>query len=268
MKNRITVLFALSLLLLLGSCSEYPKILKNNDLKIKLEWAEKLYKKGDFTRAQPLYEQLAVNYRGTSLSENMQYYNAYCFYGMKDYDMATYLFKRFCNDFSISKFTEECNYMFCYTEYLSSLPTYLDQSDTKKCMEDITSFIGSYPDSKYIASCNQLADKLREKLELKAFNSAYLFYKTEEYKAAAISFTNLLKDYPESGHKEESEFYIVKSHYLYAKNSLDIKKIERFTQMIKSYEEYRSDFTTSYAKEAGKMNEDAAKQIEMINSGK
>ena len=68
--------------MLFASCSEYPKILKNKDMKQKLEWAEKLYKKGDYVRAQPLYEQLAINYRLTSLSEDLQYYNAYCFYGM------------------------------------------------------------------------------------------------------------------------------------------------------------------------------------------
>ncbi len=260
MKNRITVLFVLPLLLLMVSCSEYPKILKSNDLKIKLEWAEKLYKKGDFARAQPLYEQLAGFYRGTSLAENMHYYNAYCFYGMKDYEMATYLFKRFCNDFRRSNMAEECNYMFCYTEYMSSLPTYLDQTDTKICMEDITAFIGTYPDSKYIPYCNELTDKLRAKLELKAYNSAYLFYKTEEYKAAAISFVNLLKEYPETEHKEESEFYIVRSHYMYAKNSLDAKKVERFSQMIKSYNEYSLDFKGDFAKEAANMYEDADKQ--------
>ncbi len=268
MKNRFTVLFCLSIVLLLSSCSEYPKILKNNDVKLKQEWAEKLYRKGDYTRAQPLYEQLAIYYRGTALSEDMQYYNAYCFYGMKDYDMSTYLFKRFCNDFSSSPKAEEVNYMFCYTEFKSSLPTNLDQTDTKKCMEDITLFIGTYPDSRYIPLCNGLADKLRQKLELKAYNSAYLFYKTEEYKAAAITFTNLLKDYPETEHRQEAEFYIVKSHYLYAKNSQQAKKQERYQLVIKTYNEYHADFTKDFAKEAGKMNEESGRQIEKLKAGK
>ncbi len=268
MKSRTTLLFILPLLLLIASCSEYPKILKDNDMKLKLEWAEKLYKKGDYTRAQPLYEQLAIYYRGTALTENMHYYNAYCFYGMHDYEMATYLFKRFCNDFSNSKLAEECNYMFCYTEYMSSLPVYLDQSDTKKCMEDITQFIGSYPDSKYIPYCNQLSDRLREKLELKAYNGAYLFYKTEEYKAAAIAFSNLLKDFPESEHKEEAEFLIIRSYYLYAKNSLEAKKVERYEQVMRSYEEFRFDMKGDYAKDALKMNEESARQIDKIKNVK
>jgi len=248
--------------MLFASCSEYPKILKNKDMKQKLEWAEKLYKKGDYVRAQPLYEQLAINYRLTSLSEDLQYYNAYCFYGMKDYEMSTYLFKRFCNDFSNSKRAEECNYMFCLTEFKSSLPIYLDQTDTKKCMDDITEFIGAYPDSKYIPYCNELADQLRQKLEQKAFNAAYLFYKTEEFKAAAISFANLIKDFPETSHKEDAEFYIMKSHYLYAKNSTDIKKSERFMQATKSYDEFHYDFKDAHVKEANSINEDALKQIE------
>src|SRR5262245_59737630 len=102
MRNRIAVIFILPLVLLLASCSEYPKILKSNDYKDKIYWDEKLYRKGDFSKAQPIYEQLAVYYRLTALAEDFQYYNAYCFYGMGDFEMATYLFKRFCEDFPSS----------------------------------------------------------------------------------------------------------------------------------------------------------------------
>jgi outer membrane protein assembly factor BamD len=265
MKSRFAVFFILSLFLF-SSCSEYPKVLKSNDLKLKLEWAEKLYKKEEFSQAQPLYEQLAIYYRGTALAEDMHYFNAYCFYGMRDYEMATYLFKRFCNDFGTSRRAEECNYMFCYTEYMSSLPEYLDQTDTRKCMEDISLFIGTYPDSKYIPNCNLLADKLRAKLELKAYRSAYLFYKTEEYKAAAIAFTNLLKDYPETEHREEAEFYIIRSYFLYAKNSFETKKMDRYGQVLSAYQEYRSDLKADFAKDAAKMNEEAGKQIEKLKA--
>lgn len=266
MLRKYPLLFILSFLILFSSCSEYPKILKNQDMKQKLEWAEKLYKKGDYARAQPLYEQLAVYYRLTILSEDLQYFNAYCFYGMKDYEMSTYLFKRFCHDFPTSKRAEECNYMFCLTEYKSSLPINLDQSDTKKCMDDIAEFIGLYPDSKYIPYCNELSDKLRQKLEMKAYNAASLFYKTEEYRAAAVSFTNLIKDFPETSHKEEAEFKILKSYYLFAQNSTDKKKAERYRQATLSFEEYHYDFKDTYADEARKMHEEALKQIEKYKS--
>jgi outer membrane protein assembly factor BamD len=264
MKIRLPAYFLLLFLFLLGSCSQYPKILKGNDMKLKLEWAQKLYKEGDYSRAQPLYEQLAIHYRGTSLAEDLHYYNAYCFYGMKDYDMATYLFKRFCEEFGASPRLEECTYMYCYTEYLNSLPANLDQTDTHKCIEDITLFIGQFPDSKYIPQCNNLMDNLRKKLELKAYNTAYLFYKTEEYKASAITFTNLLKDYPDTEFKEEAEYFIIKSYYLYAQNSIEAKKAERFRTVMKSYEEYKTDFTKEYSADALKMYDNSKKQVEKL----
>ncbi len=266
MKIKKTVLYVLPLLMFLISCSEYPKILKSPDMKVKLEWAEKLYKKGDYTRAQPLFEQLASYYRGTSVAEDMQYFNAYCYYYMKDYDMATYLFKRFCDEYSGSKRAEECNYMFCLTEYLNSLPVELDQTDSYKCVEDISLFIGLYPDSRYIPSCNSLLDKLRKKLEQKAYNAAYLFYQTEDYKAAAICFTNLIKDYPETEFRQDAEFYIIKSYYTYARNSVETKQTERYRTMIKAYNEYRADLSGSNAKEAARMSEDAQKQIDKLEN--
>jgi outer membrane protein assembly factor BamD len=129
-------------------------------------------------------------------------------------------------------------------------------------------FIGTYPDSKYIANCNSLSDKLRQKLETKAYNSAYLFFKTEEYKAAAISFINFLKDFPETEHKEEAEFYIVKSYYIYAKNSNELKQLERYKQAQTAYQEYQNDFKKDFAKDAVKMNEESGRQIDKLNGVK
>ena len=63
LKMRQTFPFLL-LVVLLSSCNEYQKALKNTDTKVKYELAEKLYNEKDYKRANRLFEQIAPRYIG------------------------------------------------------------------------------------------------------------------------------------------------------------------------------------------------------------
>jgi len=114
--------------------------------------------------------------------------------------------------------------------------------------------INVYPDSYRVENCNNMIDKLREKLEEKAYNAAILYYKMERYKSTILSFENVLKDFPNSKYKEDILYYIVKSYYEYAKNSVIEMQKERYSAAIESYENLRFSFPESnYLKQAEKI---------------
>ncbi len=46
---------------------------------------------------------------------------------------------------------------------------------------------------------------------------------------------NILKDFPDSQHKEEILYYILESYFNYAVNSIADKKKDRFDKAIESY---------------------------------
>jgi outer membrane protein assembly factor BamD len=78
-----------------------------------------------------------------------------------------------------------------------------------------------------------------------------LYYDVEDYKAAIVSFKNLVKDYPESKYTEEANFMILKSQYLLAINSIDKKKKQRLLDAEKSYLKFIDTYSKStYLKEA------------------
>ena len=78
-------------------------------------------------------------------------------------------------------------------------------------------------------------DQLRFKLENKSFQIARLYYRTGNYSAAVVAFSNVIKDFPTTQFKEECLYLSVKSAYLYAKNSIEAKKSERFKNAIENY---------------------------------
>jgi len=69
-----------------------------------------------------------------------------------------------------------------------------------------------------------------------------------------------LKDFPETKHREEQLFLILKSSYLLADNSVPSKQKERFQSTIDEYYSFVGEYAQSdYAKEAKKMYDVAMK---------
>lgn len=236
---------------LMISCGQYRKVLKSSDIKLKYSTAVTLYEKGDYHRAMQLFDELLIYYRGTDTSEKINYYYAYCYFGEEDYLEAGYYFTKFTSTFPTSKYAEECTYMSAYCQYLYSPEYGLDQTISIDAIKQMQLFINQYPKSTRVAKCNEIIDELRYKLEKKEFETARLYYKIQSYQAAYIAFKNVLKDYPDTKHKEEVYFYMLSSSYLYAQNSIETKKKERLELARDAYISLTTTFPESgYSKEA------------------
>lgn len=238
-------------LLLLNSCSKFQRHMKSTDMEAKYEAAVKYYEKKDYYHALQLFEELITVFRGTSKAEKSYYYYTYCTFYVDDYIMAAYHFNNFVQSYPVSPFAEEMQYMYAYCYYLDSPISSLDQTSTVEAIDKFQLFINKYPTSSKVEESNKRIDELRQKLEEKAFANAKMFYHTENYKAAVISFANLLKDYPYTIYKEESLFLSLKSSYLFAMNSIDSKRVERMKLASEDYYKLVDNFPQSkYLREA------------------
>ena len=71
--NKILLLF---LVFLFFSCNEFQKLLRNEDVKIKYEMAEKYYENEEWRRASTLFEQIQPKYRGKPQGERITFFYA------------------------------------------------------------------------------------------------------------------------------------------------------------------------------------------------
>ena len=78
----------LVLAIALQSCSEFQKVLKNEDVKAKYDMAEKFYEEGDFKRANRLLEQIAPKYVGKPQGERVMFFLANSYFELEDYNTA------------------------------------------------------------------------------------------------------------------------------------------------------------------------------------
>lgn len=256
----------LIIITLLSSCSKYDKLLKEGTVQERLAMANEMFDKGNYFKAVQLYDALMVELRGQPQFEEVYYRYAWCHYHQEQFLMAAYYFKSLTKNLPTSKYAEESLYMAAYCQYLESAEPSLDQSPTNDALNEFQLFVNRYPNSDKVAKCNELMDELRFKLETKAFNTAKLYYQIEEYKAAIVSLSNVIKDYPATAYKEEVMFLLIKANYFYAAGSIESKKKERFMQADLAFKKFEAQFPESaFLKEARSLNEKINQQLSKLN---
>jgi len=242
----------------LFGCSDYQKLLKSDDYQKKYEKAIEYYNQDDYYRALQLFDQVIPVYRGKEEAEDLFYYYANSYYQQEDYTMASYYFKRYAKNFPETDRAGEARFMSAYCKYLESPRYSLDQTKTREAIGELQAFANQYPDSDKIDRVNKLIDGLRTKLEKKIYHKAELYFNMGKYEAAIVSYNNLLQKYPDTKYREEALFKILKARYIYAKNSVPSKQLERYESTIEAYDKLMTYFPESdYKDTAKKMYQEA-----------
>lgn len=238
----IIAFFAISIL---AGCGGINKILKNKDPHYKLRMAEQYYAKKKYNYAQQVYEDVMPFFKAEKEFEDIYYKYAYTAYYQKDYMNAENLFKTYLEIFPNSARAEEIDYMRAYTFYMQSPKPELDQTNTIKAMNMMQIFINTHPGSTRIPEANAIIDEARKKLEIKDYKSAQLYFDLGQFKAAAVSFSNLLDAYPESESSDSYKLMEVRSYFRYAEMSVAGKKEERFAKVIEVANDFKDRFPES-----------------------
>jgi outer membrane protein assembly factor BamD (BamD/ComL family) len=166
-------------------------------------------------------------------------------YQQGDFMISAYHFKNFYDLYPNSDRAEECLFMYAKSYQRLSPKPDLDQTYTNKALDAFALFLNAFPNGKYVSQVNESVAALRKKLETKALNTCQLYYRTSNYKAASVSFTNILKTFPDIAEGEYVTSMIIKSYFNYAKNSIPSRKSERFEHVIKDYSDFKDKFANS-----------------------
>ncbi len=232
---------------------EYNQISKKGTVEEKYNFALKAYDKQDYRKSSSIFEELLPLFRGKDALDGLLYNLAYSYFYDKDYFMAAYYFRTLARQFPNGQRVEEATYMSAYCKSLESPDFRLDQSATKEAIKQLQLYINYYPESRRVEEASRLIVEMRAKLALKAFNIAGMYYRRGLYNAAAITFNNFLRDYPESPDREQAMFLMLKSRFLYAKNSFKHLQPERYRKVLDIYDMFLRNYAGSrYREDADK----------------
>ncbi|MDW8297558.1 MAG: outer membrane protein assembly factor BamD [Raineya sp.] len=250
----------------LGACSKFNKIRKSKDPLEKYQAAVEYFEQKSYLKALALLEEVEPLLRGKKEYEKAQYLMAHAYFKNKEYEMASYTFKRLYETYPRSEWAEECLYMHAISLYNQSPESELDQKPTLEAIQSIQKYLNAYPQSPKIEEANKIIEELRAKLEKKAYDQALLYYKNSNYKAAIKAMTNFQKDFPDSAYMEEILYKRIESAYNLARESIFSKQKERLQETITLCEEYKDKFPQSkYLKAIEYVSASAIRQIAELN---
>ena len=250
MKIRTIILCLAAVAASISCKSQYELLLNGNDVEAKYEAAFSYFNEGKYSKASSLFESLSMLTDGTERDDTVKYYWGLSNYKYKDFYTAETNFEKFIESYPRSPFTSEARYLRLDFLYRQTLRYELDQSPTYKAMNAISEYILEYPSNPHMQECKDMLEELGERVDRKAYESAKLYYKMEDYLASRIAFRNVLKEDADNIYREDILYLIAMSSYKYASLSIESKQKERYLTFIDDYYNFIGELPDSrYRKE-------------------
>lgn len=281
MKKYITI--ALLSGAFLTSCGEYNKVLKSMNYVYQYEAAKSYFGDGKYTKAASLLEGLTNILKGTEDAEESLYMLAMCYYNQGDYVTASHYFTTYYNTYPRGVFTELARYHSGKALFLDTPEPKLDQSSTYSAISELQMFMEYYPESKRKTEAQVMIFALQDKLVMKDYLAAKLYYDLGSYNgnasmtadgringnnylACITTAQNALKDYPYTSMREEISILLLRAKHKLGSESVLEKKEERMREAIDEYYAFKNEFPESkYMKEVESIYKDASKYVKELN---
>lgn len=161
----------------------------------RLAYAINLYNNEDYEESVKEFEALVIQYPGSSIVDDAQYYLAISRYQRKEYILAAYQFSRLIKSMPSSEFLADAQFMLADCYYQLSPNFSLDQQYTKKAVEEFQVFIDVFPLNPKVSEAEAKIKELNDKLAKKEFDTARIYEKLEYYNASLKYYDNVMEVY-------------------------------------------------------------------------
>jgi len=225
----------------LASCAgEFNKVYKSSDAAYKYEYAKEAFARGKFQQATTLLEELVTIKKGTDDAQECLYMLAMSQFCNGDYEAASATFRKYGSSYPRGLYAESAALYVGQSLYQSAPEPRLDQTPTVGAINAYQQFLDLYPDSKLRGEAQARLYELQDKLIMKEYLSAELYYhlggyfgninKNDEsnYTSCIITAQNALKTYPYCKIREQFALLIMKSKFELAENSTEDRRLDRY----------------------------------------
>jgi len=187
------IISAFSLAMILG-CSSTRDINEMTSEE-RLQYAMGLYNDEDYLEAATEFEALLLQYPGSSIVDDAQYYLAMCKYNRDEFILAAYEFSKLIKNMPASDFVADGQFMLAESYYELSPNYTLDQKYTVKAIDEYQAFIDFFPLNEKVAEAEQKINELNDKLAHKEYTIAYIYQRMDYYTASLKYYESCVEIY-------------------------------------------------------------------------
>lgn len=202
--NKLVIILSLTAVLF-WSCSS-SVVVSELTPEEHLKYALKLYEEEDYLEAVKEFESILLQYAGSSLIDDAQYYVGLTRYKREEYIIAAYEFSKLIKNMPASSFVADAQFMLAECYYGLSPNYNLDQVYTKKAIEEYQVFIDFFPLNERVHKAEEKINELNEKLALKNFTIAKIYEKMDYYTASMKYFDYVVETYHDTEYASKALF--------------------------------------------------------------
>ena len=175
--------------------------------------AKQLYDNGDYLEAISEFQVVTLQFSGSAHASEAQFYLGECRYARGEYLLAAFEYEQLRKNYPASPRTAEAQYKLglCYVRLSPRLV--LDQTYTRKAIDELQSFVEYYPADPHVGEADSLIHEMNTKLARKQMQTARLYAVMGYVKASLFYYDDVIERY------HDTEFgplaYVEKAQLLY-----------------------------------------------------
>jgi len=258
MKKLSYILFVFGVLL---TACKSPRLVNPGDpINVTYQKGIDKYEEGDYGDAAEIFESVTRLGRGTNFAQDAQFYLAESYYNQKRFILSEAEYDRFVSFYPRDERRAEADFKKAMSLYHQSPRYRLDQTATRRAIEEFQLFNSRYPNSELVIESAEKINELRSKLARKYYESAEFYLRTEQYKAATIYYDLVIDRYPESSWAEDALVKQIQTYVDFASKSVITRQVERYNVAISNYEKYIQLFPQGEGRAEAESLRDAAEK--------
>jgi outer membrane protein assembly factor BamD len=198
--------------------------------------AKELFDKQDYLAAISEFTVLTLQYQGSAVAADAQFYLAECRFNRGEYLLAAYEYSVQKKSYPASPRVPEAQYKLGLSYYNLSPRASLDQQYTKKAIDELQTFVEYYPANPLAPEADKKIKELNTRLAKKAYEAGQLYATMEYYKAALLAYDIVIEKYHDTEYGPlaslgKVEIYISRNRYKDADAEVQ-KFIDRYPNSV------------------------------------
>lgn len=224
-----------------------------------------LYEEGKYDLAIQYFQGVFSFGRTHQWAPDAQLYLARSFRENGEFLLAANEYERFTKIYRADERLPDANFEWAMTYFELSPESALDQSDTKRAIQEFELFMDRFPDNDLVNDAQAMIVELRTKLAQKQFDTARLYERRELFEAAALSYESVFDLYPDTEWAQQALVGAIRTYISFSDQSIPSRQAERLESAVKNYDRLTQIFQESpYLKEAESFYKQAQGKLEAL----
>jgi outer membrane protein assembly factor BamD len=209
---------------ILSSCGGSPNITPNLSAEERFEQGKKKFDDGDYLEAINEFDIVKLQYPGSSVADDAQFYLAECRYKREEFLVAAEEYQSLKRNMPASPFVPRAQFRQAMCYYNLNPKSSLDQRYAARAIDEFQSFIEYNPTHELVPEAEAKIKELDARLARKIYDTAVLYMRMEYYKAATICYDNVTEKYHDSPYAEPA--LLGKARSLFLRKKYQEAKLE------------------------------------------